>query len=1029
MPVVTLPAEIAPATVNVAVTLTPAVVDPTPASNELTYAWVVKDPNNLEVFSGTTATATFTPALVGNYSVQLTVTDVSGAGSFMTLRTMTVLPTPTILIDNSAITVDEGGQKTVQVSLNRAPQVPLAVSISRTSGDSDLSAGAATLTFSSANWNIWQTMTLSAAADADAIQGTATFMLSAAGWTSAVVTATEADAQRKLLVSLSQLTLTEQGSASLTVQLAGPPETPVVVTIDLSGTGLSLTTPATLEFTPANWNTPQTLTVHSAGDADAVDGSGSLTLTASGWRSATVPVTVADVDRRTLVSGSLDLVEGTTGMYQVTLAGVPASPVTVTVALDNTSDLTLSGSTTLTFDSMNWNVAQSVTIQTVSDSNAAPGSGTLKFSALGYSESSLSINVTDDDRAIVAELAENRILEGDTLTYAIRLAGQPAAPVTVTTTSSGDADVRLLSGGTLIFSPENWQQPQFITLAADADVDAAEGLVTLTSTAATWTPAVLSIREIDVDRQFVVTPDPLAGPLTIAEGGTQTFQVKLLAQPGADETVTIPVQWLSGDRDVVVDGTATLTFSSSNWNQPQTVLLRALSDSNVTSDATSFSLSADGWKSTTVNVLEQDNGQWWELADTTVTVAEAGNATFGLRLREAPESPVRITAELLAGGDASVTLTGNVELFFDSTNWNVFQNVILQAEEDADVLDGTATLRFSRTDLGPVQVSVHILDNDAVILVTPSSLGVPEGGVATWKVRLGGAPTGTVTITAVLSGDSSFSLPQNATFTFDATNWQTEREFQISAAQDDDLQVGFGNLTLSAPGWQSASVLLQEFDDERKILVSGINDGQLSVAEGGTGSVGVSLAAQPGSPVTVTLNLRSGDSDITLTSGNTLVFDAANWNVPQQVTLAADQDADSVDGARVLELNGDAADGSWSLTNVTILEQDNDAAAILVEAASELTTSEAGGTASFTVALATQPAGTVVVPIRSGRPEEGALSATSLFFDATNWNVPQTVTIRGVDDHIADGTQSLQITLGPASGGSLENTSARRPLL
>lgn len=80
-----------------------------------------------------------------------------------------------------------------------------------------------------------------------------------------------------------------------------------------------------------------------------------------------------------------------------------------------------------------------------------------------------------------------------------------------------------------------------------------------------------------------------------------------------------------------------------------------------------------------------------------------------------------------------------------------------------------------------------------------------------------------------------------------------------------------------------------------------------------------------------------------------------------------------------------------------------------------MTTSEDGRQTSFTVALQTQPTADVTIPISSSNPAEGTVSAASLVFTSGNWNIPQTVTITGVDDAIVDSDIAYSIIIGAAS--------------
>src|SRR5690606_7057993 len=90
-------------------------------------------------------------------------------------------------------------------------------------------------------------------------------------------------------------------------------------------------------------------------------------------------------------------------------------------------------------------------------------------------------------------------------------------------------------------------------------------------------------------------------------------------------------------------------------------------------------------------------------------------------------------------------------------------------------------------------------------------------------------------------------------------------------------------------------------------------------------------------------------------------------------------------------------------------QTDSDGAGISVNPTSGLITTEAGGTASFTVVLDTQPNADVVIGLSSSDTTEGTVAPASLTFTAANWSTPQTVTVTGVDDAIDDGNVAYTI--------------------
>ncbi|MBO0342632.1 hypothetical protein, partial [Flagellimonas profundi] len=81
-------------------------------------------------------------------------------------------------------------------------------------------------------------------------------------------------------------------------------------------------------------------------------------------------------------------------------------------------------------------------------------------------------------------------------------------------------------------------------------------------------------------------------------------------------------------------------------------------------------------------------------------------------------------------------------------------------------------------------------------------------------------------------------------------------------------------------------------------------------------------------------------------------------------------------------------------------------------------TSETGTTDTFTVVLDTQPTTDVVFDVSSGDTGEGTVDQAQLTFTNGNWDTPQTVTVTGVDDAVADGAQTYDITISVNAASS-----------
>ncbi|BAY79401.1 Na-Ca exchanger/integrin-beta4 (plasmid) [Nostoc linckia NIES-25] len=108
-------------------------------------------------------------------------------------------------------------------------------------------------------------------------------------------------------------------------------------------------------------------------------------------------------------------------------------------------------------------------------------------------------------------------------------------------------------------------------------------------------------------------------------------------------------------------------------------------------------------------------------------------------------------------------------------------------------------------------------------------------------------------------------------------------------------------------------------------------------------------------------------------------------------------------------------------TNATISDNqangniaDNDTAGFTISATNGLVTTEAGGTANFSIQLTSQPTADVTFNLSSSKVSEGTVSVSSVTFTAANWNTPQTVTVTGVDDGVADDNIAYQIITSAA---------------
>jgi len=176
--------------------------------------------------------------------------------------------------------------------------------------------------------------------------------------------------------------------------------------------------------------------------------------------------------------------------------------------------------------------------------------------------------------------------------FAIVLTEMPPGPVTVTVDPVTD-DLFVNDNAepndpiTLVFGTDDWDTPQAVTVKAFDD-DEAEGqeLATVAVILASDDPQFtgktgMGVIVVDNDSPSVYIEES-AGVTAVEEGGaTDSYTVVLDFAPLAD--VTIAIDDTGDPNQVTVNGsetteTTTLTFTTANWDTPQTVTVAAIDD-------------------------------------------------------------------------------------------------------------------------------------------------------------------------------------------------------------------------------------------------------------------------------------------------------------------------------------------------------------------------------------------------------------------------------------------------------------------
>ncbi|MEM9365542.1 MAG: Calx-beta domain-containing protein [Planctomycetota bacterium] len=526
--------------------------------------------------------------------------------------------------------------------------------------------------------------------------------------------------------------------------------------------------------------------------------------------------------------------------------------------------------------------------------------------------------------------------------------------------------------------------------------------------------------------------------LAVTEGGnTDSFTAVLTRQPSADVSLSITPNLAN----TVSLSQATVTFTTANWDTPQTITVTALEDDIaagertiqlVTSDVSSADNAYDGLSVPDPSVTVTDD-------DTSgVTV----NPTFGLFVDEAGTTrdvQVRLQSEPVAtvtisymSGDTDEVTVSPASLVFDASNWDQEQTItltgvadgVLDLDQLVDVTGSITTNDPSYAALSVPVLSVTNTNEDVAQLFVQPNVGLrttESGGQDSFTVRLSHAPAADVVLT-VTSNDLTEGIVSVGQLTFNSGNFDQTQAVTITGVDDDltDGDVAFTVTVEPAAGSDPAFAALSpvivmatnEDEDIPGLIVAAPTQNQTT--EGGGSVTGtVRLSTEPSQNVIVTVSSNATDEG-TVAQG-TLTFTPDNWDQPQNYEVVGVDDAiddgDQSYQVRFASMSSDTDYQGLDAGPVLLTNVDDDTAALVIADAGNLQTDESGQSDLFSVRLATEPVGTVTLSIASNDTGEVTVSTTQLAFDASNWMTPQSITVAGVDDAVIDGPVLVSVTV------------------
>ena len=485
-------------------------------------------------------------------------------------------PAVTVSFGAATYTADEGSTVTVTVTLSADPEreviIPLTKSEQGEATDSDYSGVPANLTFDSGDTS--KTITFSATGDTEDDDGesvklgfgTLPARVSADSPSETTVSITDDD-DPAVTVSFGASTYAadEGDTATVTVELNADPERTVAVPItktnrdgataaDYSGV------PASITFNSGD--TSKTFTFTATQDTLDDDGEsvkitfGTLPAGVSAGTTAESTVSITDDDGAgvTFSPLSLEIDEGATGTYTVVLDSEPTHSVTVTPSISSGDGFSFTPAA-LTFTTVNWRSAQTVTVTGTSDADALDHTGVISHSMTStdsdYSGTAPNVSVTviDDEETpviVTFEQGSYSVAEGGSVTVKVVLDTDAGRTVTIPIANSNqrtatDADYSGVPDDVTFNSGETEKTFTF-TATQDTDDDDNESVLlnfgSLPSAVTAGTPRTATMNITDDDLPVLSVSFGRA-TYTANEGSGVTVTVVLSDDP--ERGVIIPI--------------------------------------------------------------------------------------------------------------------------------------------------------------------------------------------------------------------------------------------------------------------------------------------------------------------------------------------------------------------------------------------------------------------------------------------------------------------------------------------------------
>ena len=764
---------------------------------------------------------------------------------------------------------------------------------------------------------------------------------------------------------------------------------------------------------------------------------GSLTATglgggASGSRSGNGQITLKDAGAQPAIDTStttLAMTEGAAaGEYRVKLHAAPQGTVTVTPASSDTTKATVSGA--MTFSTSDWNDWQTVSVTAVNDGDVDNETVTITLAVSNYgsvtSGPEVEVSIVDRGAGVTINPGSVSLDEGIAGTYTLVLHSRPSGSVTITP-QSGAASTATV-GGAVTFMPATWNQPQTVQVTG---VNTGSTSITHTATSADSDYNGIPVGSVSVTVGATDRVRTSSESIVVTErGAAGTYTLQLNTDPGNGATVVVTPATTSSDIGV----SGSLTFTQSDWSQPQTVTVTANNDLDTEDDSATITHSVTGYGSVTqgpeISVVIKDAGAKVFPRTETVNVTVGEVAYYSLDSTATVSGEVFVRTTVANGNIASASSVPNIRNGGNSAEVEV-QGLKAGRTTISHSITLTTDSRFDANDsIDSVTVIVSPTDG---VKVSPTGIELEEGGSAvTYDVSLTSNPNATVTVTPGSSDTGAATVSGALTFT--ASDWGDAQQVTVTPVDDADTNDESVTISHTVSGYSGVtsapSVTATITDDDRlpEISISAPS----SVTEGTGVTFTVNAEPAPKSALDVELSLTASGAFVAAgdIGAQTVTIGAGAASATHTVATAADT-TDEPSGSLTATLTADAAytiaAAPENAATSSILDDDATSVSLTVPSGN---IDEDGGSKTLTIGLGRALASGESLPVAlafTGAATLGtdyALAAPSPLPSGVSYSLaadPPTVTFTGPS--AASATVSLSATDDSDDEGTGESVS------